>query len=243
MSGVLNRLVARATGAATSGVRARMPARFEGAGLAEDGFSVVSEDVPAAAAGIALSGPNVAQKETVDRGPVDAPTAGAEPIAESPLDDPPIAAYRPEALLHEPLAQPDMAHSSEDSALSSVMSDPSIAASEDGLPEPQTLDLLTEVSGPLPERAEAPDRAPVPMLPRDQPLESSENAPVSGLKLNTSQMQAPPAANTVPQAPDITIHIGRIELRSEAARPPKPKRAARQSSMPTLADYLKGGAG
>ncbi|WP_157935884.1 hypothetical protein [Paracoccus zhejiangensis] len=221
MSGILQRLVGRATGAETPGLRPRLPGRFEG-GAGELGFREVADEV------VAPQIPDAKQAEEVPAEGQGRPSAPAEPAA-SPI--------RPAPLLppaHAP-SQPRVA-----AAEPATAEPPAIAGHAPAAPleaaEPR-VSTVTPSLAPDPIRS-----APPPLLPV-QPHERLEQAITTRLVEHTPAHphSVPLQLTEAAPEPEITIHIGRLDIRSDTPAPRPASRAPQQPSLPSLADYLRGG--
>jgi len=248
MSGVLQRLVDRASGSATPGLRPRLPARFETAAT-ESWPGELHREMPA------QPGPaSPAQGQRTDTPPSrnDAPPPPDPlqprvPLAEvilpsTPPDRPeapprgpqqPFATRRtpPEPLMPESpvprVRSPEAPSSSDPSAVPLHQA----AAEADPLgrqpPRVEVVQHYRPAPEPLlPPASDMPRAEPAP--PPDGPAAESDTARAEG------DLESP--------APEITIHIGRLDIGAEPPRPASvPRPASRARPMPSLADYLRGG--
>ena len=97
-----------------------------------------------------------------------------------------------------------------------------------------------------PARASA-SGAPGPPIPAPGPLLSvavpilSEAGPDMAPEATGPGDPAMPAGED-PAPPEITFHMGHLDVRAEPARPQRPaRREPRRRSLPSLSDYLRGG--
>jgi len=239
VNGVLQRLVGRAMGEASGNLRPRLPSRFE-ASLHATGWQDIHAAVPTASEPSAGLAPRAAQPalrpapRASDSPPAPLPqvvqqTAGA-PMAPQPPKvphthatsrsaPPPVAApaAAPPPLLPEAATAPAL------QGLQPPVDPPSPnerSAPGRTLPPPVAPTPLLSAD-PRPHRIQVPDVA----LPRHQ------SAPVA---------EGQPAAPGAPE-PEVVIHIGRLDIRTDRPKPAPTPRAVRPSGMPSLADYLRGG--
>ncbi|WP_299844398.1 hypothetical protein [uncultured Paracoccus sp.] len=222
MSGVLQRLVARATGAETPGLRPRLPGMFEG-GAGALGFREIADEV------VAPQVPEARQAESVP------PHTQFRPAAPAEHANPPA---RPAPLLpptQAPSQPPTVA------AQSAVIEPTAIA---DRPPAVSFKPAAPRVSTVTPTLAPDPMRpAPLPLL-QVQPPERLEHSITTRLveTMPARPHSAPhqPADAAPEPEPEITIHIGRLDIRSEPPAPRSAPRPSPQASLPSLADYLRG---
>jgi len=242
MAGALQRLVARATGSSSTGLHPRVPAFF-GTHAAQSGFEDISQDIPAPAMETTHPAqPTASMRETsvehepsaaVLKQPAQATSAPAQPLRQPPpAQQPPgQAAQRvarqpqPEPLLNErPLATGKTA------------------------PDPSAPVRPTQTLGHEPTadavRADvrAPDLDPPP--PLLQMAAQHRNDPADAAA-STIPPPAPFASlssqHTESAQPEITIHIGQLDIRSEQPAPIAPQRPAPATrNVPSLSDYLRG---
>lgn len=254
MSAILNRLVSRAMGGDVSNLRARVPARFEeAAAFATDGFTTIEEEVtaqrpsprepapgrrpdrprddafqappppgetprPRRQAGIRERSPGSVDQENVET----AAGIGREDRQRGGVDR--KQSVPPEAEAHMMHA----AHQVTPAAPEEVV---------EWEPAGGTID---DVADSLHDRSSSPP-SPLLAVPPDGPPQSPWQY-ISQAMQNAGSTGAPddevlPAADT----PEITIEIGRIDVRTEAEKPGKPERVARRPSpVSSLTDYLKG---
>jgi hypothetical protein len=224
MSGVLTRLVGRATGTQVPGLRPRLPALFEGDARSA-GFLEVAAESPAPPANAETAEPVSApsqHRSAAERDPL-SQTAHPAPLVPpsksaglvEPVDAPPAAS--PATPAQPPLrsaAQPV------DAREARPLAPPSPIASSEVPPAPSPL-LPVQPARDLAQRIATLSAGMAPGLPR------------------------PVAAEVVaPTEPEITIQIGRMDIRAESPAPrPAQPRASPAASLPSLADYLRGGRG
>jgi len=250
---VLTRLLARAKGQAASGLVPRLPGRFETAPGDRGGpLEVQEQRLSASPAPVGRSdrpmmnalpqppsppvgegrfepsrarprplipGRAVADDETpaspLDAVPASQPGRGVPPISELPGPPPPGRTATPAATTAERVERLDRAarHAEEERALSAVL--PEIAAT----PAPLLPDVRPPVD--LPVRPDDPDRTQIPPFHAQPKTRTGRTAKE--------------------EPPDITIHIGRIDVVAvpeERKTPKRPER--RRPQMTALGDYLRG---
>lgn len=211
MSSVLTQLVGRATGAVVPGLRPRLPSLFE-PGLRAAGFAEQAVEIPA---GLSRR----------DDAPAPLPRPAAVPdLAKRPVPAvpaPKVARPGPE----QPAADASPArapHQGADPSSAPIQPPrhPSPASKAvDGAVPPAPPPLLPEIP---------PDRARATLIAR---LASDQPRPAGS---------AAPARTEPAPEPEITIHIGRLDIRSDLPAPAAPGAAA-ASRLPSLSDYLRGG--
>lgn len=244
MSGVLQRLVGRATGQVSEGLQPRLPARFESA-TREPGLNEIRSEESPAPSPPAASEPEVstplsrrAHAPAIDAPaepmqPPAAPVEGTFPstptevhVAGQPIDHAPPPADL-EAAAPAPLL-PQIA------AMQTFSAETPHRESTKQIPGGASQVLNAET---VPVRPDPPRSPPEPLLPADtaaSPLEAPAIAPA------TPRTEAAPIPDNA-EPPEITIHIGRLDIRTEAQKPSPPKRPATQPrAMPSLSDYLRG---
>lgn len=245
MSGVLQRLVARAAGTEKPGLQARLPARFEAGGIMEDGFSErveevtveprnAQEEVPVAPAREAFATENVTGEVRADPQkarflpdltPRKAQTHKTETVPEDRQnDEPPIA-----EALHDvdgPSAPPTP-------LLASVELVAERAVTEERLATDAAPASVSQVG----------DAPPEPLLSTDPVEREVEALPVTPKPAAKRVERGVPTVEPVDtQPPEISIHIGRIEVRGETEKAAPRKRAPRELKLSSLSDFLGGGA-
>jgi hypothetical protein len=233
MMGVLARLVARATGQAPPALRPRLRSRFEGS----PGTGLVEEATERAAPPASPSREAPVPHETRrEEPPLERPLAAsgaAEPLGRVAEEHRRAAPIERET----PTARPRAPHPAPPPAL--MPAEPLQAEAQRPAPAAPTRGVPARV-----ELAREPTvlagRAPPLLLDPAPP--SAIRWPEPSTEAVAGGVAAPPvgarAASEAP-TPEISIHIGRIELRSDA---PKPERAARRTrpAVPSLGDYLRG---
>lgn len=237
MSDVLQRLVGRATGEVAGGLRPRRPSRFEST-LRETARVAVNAEAGAPPA----AAPDRVRRD--DPGPT--PARGAEPVpaiataAPRPPAAPPASTPAP----GDPTAPPADRNAPTQGGrrrAADPQSPPPPAAAP--LADPRT----DEPAGTRGHPGAPPPRpgsaTPPPLLP-PRPLPGLAEDFRSALgpappPPETSRTRGP---ETEPSPPDVTIHIGQLDVRSEAPPARRPARdAAGRAGLPSLADYLRGG--
>jgi len=231
MSDVLQRLVGRALGEPAGSLRPRRPSRFESA-PGEPGFRQIHAEEPAAVV--------PPSRHAGEASPVEAPTRAArrDPAAT------PVPEFTEEQGLSDrpapqPATRPDRpaaVHAASPPPSSSRLpSDPPREVAP--LPEPAAPRRPAPASAPAAPGPPIP--APGPLLPEAVPV-LSEAGPDMAPEASGAGDPAMPAGED-PGPPDITIHIGHLDVRAEPARPPRPARQEpRRKSLPSLSDYLRG---
>ena len=249
MTGVLQRLIGRATGELSAGLRPRLPSRFE-SGIRETGIQEILAEDTAPRATAPLEQPD----SNTDRVNSSARRRTAKsPVAEpAPAPPQPPRTCRPES---QPIADTPVA-AEDTSRFTSTPASP-LAPLLPAAPQTSTASLVaaltpdTRQNQPAlgdapqqqPERHDLPQAAPPPLLPLD-PTPSftdtlSEAARGQRIPSANSEKAAPEEAS----APEITIHIGQLDIRAEQPKPTgaAARRADRPRQMPALSDYLRGG--
>ena len=240
MTGVLARLVARATGQAAPGLRPRPRSRFEqaaGAGFSELAFESVAR-APPAAPREDLPGQPQRRPEPPSAAPFEperraAPPSGAAATERRPAPPPagePLSAPRP-------FARPAPAAEDRPAAPPAEVPHPAAPA---GTAPPARIPPREAAA---PEPAASQRRPPAPLL-EPEPLAPARRLepPANGPAARTAAPRPGAArATAAAEAPEIHIEIGRIELRLD---PPRPERSARPArprpAAPSLAAYLRG---
>jgi hypothetical protein len=234
MSGVLQRLIGRATGEVSTGLRPRLPSRFE-TGIRDTGLLEIH-----------------AEEHTR---PTSAPSAQPEPTAPRHLPRAAVAvslADPPSAPLQTPAPQPhDPASPPITAAPSAIVAAPPTPGARTApvplLPAAPTRTPTMTSPPPLPHatpRVETPQlrSAPEPLLPR-APASRLSEAQLEALNAAPSAGEVTSAAQSTPgeaAAPEITIHIGRLDISTAAPKPAAPRRTTQSRSLPPLSDYLRG---
>lgn len=248
MAGAFQRLIGRATGAEMAGLRPRLPALFESSGD-QAGFDERQQEasVPAssrpelrrsvpppapAAAPRSIADPErrAAASDVQAQAPIEAQSSGLAPSRSLNATQPPDASS---PAIPAPLLRTE------------VTSAPTSPAG------PETTGETPSHAAPLPEMRQEPASHPnrqiaqgeLPDPPR--PL-LQELTPDRAAKENRHIAQAP-AASPRPDPrdeavqPEITIHIGQLDVRSATPQPVAPQRSApRARNLPSLSDYLRG---
>lgn len=244
MTGVLARLFARATGQADSNLRPRAPARFEDTGTHATGFRPASEEVVVTSPVPPQAEPDEAQQIPANRAAARADTADSG-VREADEDD-----------TRSPTPRRNKRHSAPPPLLPADRTSPLDPPRVDS----DTGDRRAAVRGPPAdstphgERPDEPDAgsADIDEQPKFMPILPRRLSGLAGDDQRTiprpdlaDQAAFPGQARRtgiVPEAPEITIHIGRIELRSDSvsAKAKPERRAEREKSTTSLSDYLKG---
>ncbi|MEX0348074.1 MAG: hypothetical protein AB3N15_01530 [Paracoccaceae bacterium] len=241
---MLTSLVRRATGQATAGLRPRIASRFEAP--AESGFTEVNEEVT-----VSVSAQPSLQPDFERKQPRILDEHNARPERPESPPQPEVASdFQP--LLEQP-AQPDIPQMSH------------AAHSTVDLPQP-FVPLFEQVEADASNSAEAvvpPERKPELSPESEPPIFAIPESPVSQsppdpLLCPTRELELPaqltqpaspgPAlADPEPEAvePEITIHIGQLDVRARQPSQPATQRQAparpRAAELPSLSDYLRGG--
>ncbi|NVO58272.1 hypothetical protein HW561_21020 [Rhodobacteraceae bacterium B1Z28] len=243
---VLGRLTELASGRAQARLRPRLPTRFEPGGYAEDGFVTRDQEIAASAPNSdrresALDSPAQPQRKPQKQREQRA-TDASRPIPSRPQPDPPASRRElgplpiPESVTSETVQNPPH--------LSNQPTRP--AQEKPDQPMPQIIEQTAETDGIIHhhhyDTLPPADTPPDPLLP-----------PVENPKFNlTAQILPEPrgerpdrvaAGASGPSAPpEITIHIGRIDLRTpQPEKPRRPKPKGPKAPVASLSDYLKGG--
>lgn len=255
MNEVLQRLVGRATGDSFAGLRPRLPSRFE-SGIRETGFqeryaeqsahptpapSTESEEEDPRPTSASSTESKTASLEQHRRTTPTAPAPLQTTVSKArPGGSHPITPKRPETgdaapailtaptvptpLLPEaPSVRPPLAPLQEPSGYR-----PQIPSHRDDLEHTQ------------PEHREPPHLAPEPLLPTTPATSLTGNLAVADTVSPLDAINGPFAPDEE-TSPEISIHIGRLDIRSEAPKPAPQKRPATPArSLPSLSDYLRG---
>lgn len=233
---ILARLTAQATGAKTSRLRPKLPGRFESTGQTGEGFSVISEEIPAERPAFRPEAP-----EAGPEAPHPSTGTGSAPPRQSLRAVLPDKSVEPETTLPLPFPRQPVGERRTEQPVSMRH-----RIEQDATPEP-----FQEVRSGTKARAVAQvrpsDRAlpPQPLLPQAASAQFARAAPlIRGSAPHVQGEAAPPfIATPNPAAPEITIHIGRIDLREAAPTQTAAKSKASKRDRPVskLGDYLKGG--
>lgn len=245
MTGVLSRLVARATGAVRPGMVPRLPARFEAGTGPDIGASATISELPEPGqvqqgddAPEASQQSRVAPSAAPDTGPLvpripglptkpPVPTAGLTPSGPVP----------PVSPVPEPLRMRETRAPRERQARS--LSDPGTVSPQPLLPSvPAASPVAPEPSAgqPVPEPDRPVGPVPVALLAR-APEPTREDPATARPQVAPRRMQP---AIAPPEPPEIVIHIGRVDIRSDAAPARREKTQKRRAELTPLADYLRG---
>ena len=244
MSGVLQRLVARAAGTEKPGLKARLPARFEAGGMMEDGFSErveevaveprnAQEEVSVAPAREASTTENVTREVRADPQearlsqdltPRKAQKRPTETVPEDRQNDGPAFA-EPWHDADGPSAPPTPLLTTVERVVEHAVTEERLAAD------------ATPTSAPFEE-----DAPPEPLLSTDPVEREVEALPVAPIPAKRVERGVPTVEPVDTQPPEISIHIGRIEVRGETEKAAPRKRAPRELKLSSLSDFLGGGA-
>jgi hypothetical protein len=244
VSTVLHRLIGRANGAASGGLRPRLPSPFE-AGFQSGGFTEIHAETPAAPTPgdhpqIKPSPPP--QHLASDRDETRVPPAALQPsVPDNPSRQPPSAALRekaPSGTMPTLRAEPPPAPA--------PLLPTEIRRGETALEvSPDLSELIGAADTVGPQSSDPgnrPHTVPEPLLPPDtsarllQFLDAGPAPQPPDVRPDTQD------TTTAHAQPAITIHIGRLDIRSEAPKTTAPpRRAAAPRSLPGLSDYLRGG--
>lgn len=221
MSGVLQRLVERAAGTEMPGLRPRLPGLFE-SGTGDAGLVEVAGEAAAPQA----EGSRSAMPLPVP--PQVLPTIPPEHAAPPPRPAPllPAAETATRSTIAAPSPEP-----------LPFAAEPAPASSARHPVEAR----VAEPDSPLAPLVERTRPAPPPLLPAEPP---ERLVRIIRTRLTESLPPAPRPAGTAiaaPAEPEITIQIGRLDIRSETPAPRAAPRPSPQPSLPSLADYLRGG--
>lgn len=243
MTGILARLVARATGEAVSGLRPHVPARFEEIGASGSEFHTLSEEVvarppdPVQAMRPTPSGtvPGPATRtEAVEQ---DEPAAGDDKtLSSQPRSEerPPPSPLLPAERMTLP-GPPDGTGDSHvvRTAPGTALADAASEEADGNTANVQSVDTNRQRGfSPVLTLRESGDQS------DDRRRDAYQNAVTQ-----TASSAHARQAEAMSESPDITIHIGRIELRGDSAptRAPAVRQPKRSKSIISLSDYLKGG--
>ncbi|WP_299706851.1 hypothetical protein [uncultured Tateyamaria sp.] len=245
MSGVLQRLVARAAGTETPGLQARLPARFEAGGMMEDGFSERVDEVTVE--------PRNAHEESSGAPATDAPAT--ESVTGEVRADPRETHISPE--LTPRTAQKRRAETVPEDRQNDGPPVAELRGDADDRPSAPPAPLVTAVER-LTERVVTQERLPADAAPSSAPFEGDappepllstepaerqvEALPVAPIPTKRAERGAPAGDPVGMQPPEISIHIGRIEVWGETEKAVPRKRAPRELKLSSLSDFLGGGA-
>jgi hypothetical protein len=239
MSAALQRLVARATGALTAGMRPRLASRFE-TGIREAGPQEIHAEVAAETAPT----PRPSRAESPEAPALRIAAAAAKPppaqLSPAAVTSLELAPERHVAAIpampeRRATVSPEPLHGAAPKALLETRAAPELPRA------PMVANAVTieEVAAPV-RAAIPPPTAPEPLLPlepapriREAPFVAPPDRPAG---------RAAPQRRAEAQEPEISIQIGRIDIRAEAARPAgSSQRSAQPRPLPALSDYLRGG--
>ena len=237
----LARLVARATGQSAPGLTPRLPARFETApdeiGMTEPRVpapgpvaTAEAPDSPPRPATLAARAPDPGLQRAFPDGPelvAVAPSENSRPPSTTVLPSPPAPLVRETAPISSPLHRAALPPSPP--LVAAVTPQPALPAGQ----APPSVTLGSPALGAPPE----------PLFPPLSPRAMPAPQPASAPDRPTAQaMTRPAAAPPAPQPPEITVHIGRLHVVTEARVPrAPPDRPAKRAD--TLSDYLRGKGG
>jgi hypothetical protein len=247
VTGVVNRLLARATGRERSTLHLRRPARFErGPTRLGSREALPSEELDERAAA-----PLRAAEPEPSSGPRPVPRETGHASEGRPHRAPPAPA---------PETRPDAPPSANPGAPVATPPDPRANAVERlELPpasraKARAMRRAAPGSTPAAEQATAASPAPPPPArPRDPPdaaaplldnrpgpsSDAPERHPLAASPRRMERAMSLDRAAPQP-LPDLTIHIGRVDLRTEPPRPARVRTARPAPRLPSLADYLRG---
>lgn len=247
MSSVLRRLIRRASGESSTGLRPRRPARFESgfdSALHEVHIEhaarptpiAFADDLGAAGQGILASFRGGDEPHSMLRAEARGSRAGsgashrdaAEALhgdrsAEAPLESGPLE-IQPGLLPPASSGQPSL-----ETSTTAVSTEKRRRVAPESRPAERVPPAVPDVR-----------TAPEPLLPAAasgmaEPAEHALAAPPSAARAagQTSSDDSAPS--------EITIHIGRLDIRAEPPRPAPRSRAAKAATLPPLSEYLRGG--
>lgn len=243
MAGAFQRLIARATGAPTSGLRPRLPTLFEGS-VGQNGFEVIQHETP-------VSEPAHPQTQQAPRARATAPSPQTtdRPIPEaipsfSKTAQPVPPAPRAAAPVQHPLAaQPQERRPTQPEPAPLLPARPApqpsfgVHAAERNV----TASTTAPVAADRNDQATPETPPPPPLLQPRWPETVTPPEPGAASAASASRTAALFAKHTEPPAPEITIHIGQLDIRSAQAQPIAPQRPAPTTrNLPSLSDYLRG---
>lgn len=239
MSAALQRLAGRATGALTGGLRPRLPSRFETV-IREPGLQEIHAEVASRAAPT----PSPLAAGPVDEHIPSTATAIAEPPLQprSPAAAPKAADPRSAHLAPEIPARPERRATVAAEPARSAAPEPLLQemAALEAPPAPMVADILAVREMPATARARvAPPAAPEPLLAPAPVSRMPDALPVVPPTRPSGRAAWEPAAQ--PLAPEITIQIGRLDIREAARQASTPPRTVQSRPLPALADYLRRG--
>lgn len=249
---VINRLIGRATGTAAIGIRANLPARFDhGEPGSNNNFSDLSENIgePQSVVGLSAAGiktePTKPSTAAESYQPINFEIETTPAVPDNSSDEQPTIsrpkpvveakAYsqlNPEIPLIDSTSQsPTTPYRNAGSQSETAEQVATMQQAPTATSNALNVDRKEPVT-PFPE-------SPTPLLPR---VATPTYLATDALPATTAQ-QAPNSTDNQTTVPDINIHIGKIDLRTTAAKPAKTRSVSdKRSAMPSLADYLNGGA-
>ena len=248
MSGAVQRLLGRALGTEAGGLKPRVSFRFENFGAAPDPVEVHAERgapapsfVPATRGEVRVPG-GMASDRAGDRAGEMAPIA--DPPAETgesnrrghPARQDPPRGNRPISAdissRETVLAQTRLIMARTPDPAAGTERSPRVMPTSEPLRKPGAPDVAERgdhgepVPAPLVRVAA---HGPLPAMPQLDPSDTNRHAALPGTHHPVE-----------PAAPDITIEIGRLDIRTRTPGPAPAARAAPRKSLPTLGDYLRG---
>ena len=249
MTGVLQRLIGRATGELSAGLRPRLPSRFE-SGTRETGMQEIhAEDTaPRAAAPPDQPDSNAEHVSSSSKS-----LAAKRPVAEqapAPLQAPRTCRPESQPIADTPVTAEDTSRLVSTPSSSPAPLLPTASPTSTGSPvtalAPDTRSnhpTLGDAPQQQPERHDPLQAAPPPLLPLDPtpPFADAVSEAARGQPIPPANPQK--AVLEKASAPEITIHIGQLDIRTEQPKPTgaPARRAGRPRQMPALSDYLRGG--
>jgi hypothetical protein len=246
MTSVIQRMVARATGETSASLRPRRPARFESfAETAETGFSEAHIERVAHAAPASAGRSEPSMREPAAR-------ALLPDDAEPPPEGVPAtaAAMRIRATALAP-SRPSregapLLHASAPPApnplLPETMRSPAASAVRSQQEAPATGAVLQDFGhADHTERRVAPRAAPESLLALESAARLAEALTAAAGGQRAARDPAARADTDQAAEPEITIHIGRLDIRADSPKRAELRRVAKPRSLPPLSDYLRGG--
>lgn len=248
---VLARLVARATGQLAPGLAPRLPGRFETAPGAWGGsFEVQERNVTAPPPADATQ-----RLRTEAPPPPPAPAAAKQNTESGSRRPQPLMPERTTAVDQAPLPPSDAASAETPRRAQPQAPDVAEPPPDHGVAPAKPAAEGVEAPGSRLRRAKpegAPTHlsaeivaAPEPLLPKASPTADRSGRSDPPHRVQSPPFQAPPYARSGRAAPaeppEITVHIGRIDIVASPEEPKAPRRAKpRRPQMTELGDYLRG---
>lgn len=247
MTDILTRLTNQAAGRSSSRLRTKTPSRFEAAGFETTGFETADLGETEAFTTANSDAPNppppgIEGRRTsgmrTNKAP-DVPQSQQHSDHTSDIHLPPAPLLTPQPSLSttNPVALPTQ----------TVQPEPEMRSRERSTPARGLEPVTTQPSQPKVDHTIETTVTPVQPHSTEPPAPLLPPEPQKPINFDTQTTREPAsqpqnramASHTAP--PEITIHIGRIELRTDAAKSEKRPHKRPKPDVASLSDYLKGG--